>query len=210
MPGQYTPTFDWNDDAVAALIRLHAAGLSSAQIACEMGGGLTRGAISGKIDRLGLSGRARRIKVQEATWRPARSLSQSATDSHISRRMARPQDRGGGPIQRIQKRIEQQERAPKPAHVPMTDIPPDTSPDAVPFLARAGATCRWPLNGTVPIEAHLVGGSKTDGEHSYCCRHYEISVQAQRRPMSPAELELRRRAGQRRELKDQAAIFGGR
>lgn len=223
--------FDWTDERVEKLKADWAAGKSAGLIAADFG--ISRSAVSGKVDRLQLPPRVTMTgrptgRHHHANYGPAkeraevdyalrkqkpprqpRTLSQSATDSHISRRMARPQDKGGGPIQRIQNRREQ-EHAPKPERVPMTDIPPDTSPDAVPFLARAGNTCRWPLNDVVPIESHMSCGSKCDGEHSYCARHYRLSVQGPRRPMSPAELELRRRAGQRREMSDQAAIFGGR
>lgn len=45
----------WSDERIASLKVLYADGLSSSQIAVELGGGLTRNAIIGKVGRLGLT-----------------------------------------------------------------------------------------------------------------------------------------------------------
>ena len=47
----------WRDDLVTMLKTLWAAGLSASQIAAELGDGVTRCAVLGKVFRLGLSGR---------------------------------------------------------------------------------------------------------------------------------------------------------
>jgi GcrA cell cycle regulator len=44
----------WNDDRIAQLKRLHAQGLSCALIAAELGGGLSRNSVIGKLRRMGL------------------------------------------------------------------------------------------------------------------------------------------------------------
>lgn len=48
----------WTEDRVATLRRLWADGLSASQIARELGSGVTRNAVIGKLHRLGLSKRS--------------------------------------------------------------------------------------------------------------------------------------------------------
>lgn len=49
----------WNDERVDLLSRLWLEGRSASQIATELGQGVTRNAVIGKVHRLGLSGRAK-------------------------------------------------------------------------------------------------------------------------------------------------------
>ena len=49
----------WTDERVEQLKRLWNQGLSASQIAAELGQGVTRNAVIGKVHRLGLSGRAK-------------------------------------------------------------------------------------------------------------------------------------------------------
>lgn len=46
--------FDWNPDAIAKLVSLHAQGLSAGQIAYQFGGKMTRNMVCGKLGRLGI------------------------------------------------------------------------------------------------------------------------------------------------------------
>ena len=49
----------WNDERVDLLSKLWLEGRSASQIAAELGLGVTRNAVIGKVHRLGLSGRAK-------------------------------------------------------------------------------------------------------------------------------------------------------
>ena len=49
----------WSDDRVEKLKRLWADGLSASQIAAQLGGGVSRNAVIGKVHRLNLPGRAK-------------------------------------------------------------------------------------------------------------------------------------------------------
>src|SRR3954453_15613541 len=49
----------WTDERVERLKKLWSDGLSASQIAAELGGGVTRNAVIGKVHRLGLSGRGK-------------------------------------------------------------------------------------------------------------------------------------------------------
>lgn len=62
--------FDWTDERIAQLKALYADGLSSSQIAAELGGGLTRNSIIGKVNRLGLT---RDNHPSSAHWRDGRT-----------------------------------------------------------------------------------------------------------------------------------------
>ena len=62
----------WTEDRVGALKKLWLEGQSASQIAKQLGGGVTRNAVIGKVHRLGLSGRAaptRRIAAPPQTRR---------------------------------------------------------------------------------------------------------------------------------------------
>ena len=49
----------WTDERVELLKKLWLDGRSASQISGELGGGVTRNAVIGKVHRMGLSGRAR-------------------------------------------------------------------------------------------------------------------------------------------------------
>jgi len=49
-------SFVWTNEAVERLMALHAQGLSGSEVASRLGDGLTRGAVFGKLHRLGLTG----------------------------------------------------------------------------------------------------------------------------------------------------------
>ena len=57
----------WTDERVELLKKLWNQGLSASQIAAELGGGVTRNAVIGKVHRLGLSGRAKAPAPAAAT-----------------------------------------------------------------------------------------------------------------------------------------------
>ena len=59
----------WTDERVELLKKLWADGLSASQIAAELGG-ITRNAVSGKVHRLGLSGRAKSPSSAAPRWDP--------------------------------------------------------------------------------------------------------------------------------------------
>lgn len=59
--------FEWTEAAVRELRRLKGKNYSAGQIAKQLGGGLTRNAVIGKMDRLGLTGRKPKQKRPEAS-----------------------------------------------------------------------------------------------------------------------------------------------
>jgi len=63
--------FVWADDSVTLLASLWADGLSASQIAAELGGGVSRNAVIGKLHRIGLTGANGGSKPHKAHLAPA-------------------------------------------------------------------------------------------------------------------------------------------
>lgn len=194
MPAEnFNARFDWNPTTVAQLKALWAQGLSAGDIAREMGAA-TRNTIIGKVHALGLSGRGRAVPgvaraapgpkpVRTAVFKPKPSSDRSARDASRAKR---------------QREIDADHLA---AGAELRDLPADHSPDAVPYLAREGDTCRWPLNDVVPISEHQVCGSECVTGGVYCGRHARLSYDSaaarrasrgrERQPHKPSALHLR-------------------
>lgn len=165
------PHFLWTDEAIARLKELWREGLTASQTALQFG--VTRNSIMGKWTRLGL---VTHVKPREPrTPKQPRERRNWRGDESVQHRInvKRDSDLKLGAL---------------------TDLPQDESPDAVLWLERKTG-CKWPLNETAPISAHLVCGTPRDGEHSYCERHHRLSVSTPRH-YSDAELERRKRQGQ--------------
>ena len=60
----------WSEDRVETLKKLWEQGLSASQIATQLGMGVTRNAVIGKVHRLGLSGRATTSRMKSHRPRP--------------------------------------------------------------------------------------------------------------------------------------------
>lgn len=175
----------WRDEAKTEQVkRLWADGLSANQIAAEMDCGLTKNAVIAKVHRLGLDRRGQRRAKPKPPPTQRRTPFRPASD----RKVERP-------------RIGADSRMTMAFDVPsgaLTELPEDESPDAVRFLKREGAKCRWPLNDVVPIEKHKVCGSKCGGEDSYCPRHMRLSTRTSpAMSLSEAERARRRRQGEK-------------
>ena len=80
----------WTEDRVGALKKLWLEGQSASQIAKQLGGGVTRNAVIGKVHRLGLSGRAAPSQPARTTFRaPASAARRSPRPRAASRRPSR-------------------------------------------------------------------------------------------------------------------------
>lgn len=177
--------FNWTDSAVTRLTELWKDGFSAGHIEADLNGP-SRNAVIGKAHRLGL---ASRIERRPARAKPPKPQRKSPFKPPSDHQVTRP-------------RIGADSRMTLAFDVPrdaMTDLPADESPDAVLWLDRNGAKCKWPLNDVAPIDAHLVCGSKCRGEEPYCARHSSLATNPSRpRVLELSEAERARRAGQGR------------
>ena len=149
----------WTEERVEVLKKLWLDGFSASQIAKQLGGGLTRNAVIGKVHRLGLSGRAAPSQPQRAAFKPTRPV----------RPTPAPQPT---PVLR---------RA-EPA------IAPEPPPPAVFACEETGSAtvltlgshmCKWPIGDPSTDGFSFCG--RASGEGPYCVQHARVAYQAQPR-----------------------------
>ncbi len=158
----------WTDERVELLKKLWADGLSASQIAGEIGGGVTRNAVIGKVHRLGLSGRA---KTPAASTAPRQSAPRKASTTTTA---ASP--RGSRSAAAL---------APRPVvdYAIETEIVALVQEDVViPFSERVTimdlkeGMCRWPMGDPTKPEFRFCG-AKCGLGNPYCSHHAAIAYQ---------------------------------
>jgi GcrA cell cycle regulator len=164
----------WTDERVELLKKLWSQGLSASQIAAELGGGVTRNAVIGKVHRLGLSGRAKNPPAQAARPRkPTRTPSHPLTHNGGAVGAGQPQVRGNLAL------------APKttPAPAPMVHIAPQPVQEVVvPMSERVTimelreSMCRWPHGDPTTPDFRFCGAKSPPGT-PYCTYHSQIAYQ---------------------------------
>ena len=165
----------WNDERIDRLSRLWLEGRSASQIAAELGQGVTRNAVIGKVHRLGLSGRARVPATAAAGVRlrskaPHRSLPGDA-------RPPAPNPLAGAGITAL-----------------VAAVPPSAKvvipiSDRVTIMDLREAMCRWPLGDPTSSEFRYCGCRSEVGP--YCQAHARLAfqpVQDRRRPERVARI----------------------
>lgn len=150
-------TAGWTEDRVGALTKLWLEGQSASQIAKQLGGGVTRNAVIGKVHRLGLSGRAAPSQPARATFRPSRP------------RPAQPTQAPSAP-----RRIEAvQPRAAAPSvPAPMPDLPGTAT-----VMTLGAHMCKWPIGDPSSTEFSFCGRRSSEGV--YCVEHARVAYQPQ-------------------------------
>lgn len=149
----------WTDDRVSLLKKLWVEGHSAAQIAKQLGGGVTRNAVIGKVHRLGLAGRA--------------------TPSRPAKRPARPQQRpriaSAGGVATPRPRM-----APQP---PVLHLVPPLEPlrredgSVTTVLTLNDRVCKWPIGDPGTDEFAFCGRGSCAGP--YCAEHARLAFQPQ-------------------------------
>lgn len=141
----------WTDDRVQTLSKLWREGQSASQIARDLGHGITRNAVIGKVHRLGLSGR-------------------SAPRLPGAGRADQRRERRG----RIPRRLSAPRALPPPA-APATDLPlPDIGLASVVSVRRG--QCRWPMGDPLAEDFCLCGRPVERG--AYCAAHGALAYKA--------------------------------
>lgn len=150
-------TAGWTEDRVGALKKLWLEGQSASQIAKQLGGGVTRNAVIGKVHRLGLSGRAAPSQPARAAFRPSRP------------RPAQPTQAPSAP-----RRIEAvQPRAAAPSvAAPMPDLPGTAT-----VMTLGAHMCKWPIGDPSSTEFSFCGRRASEGV--YCVEHARVAYQPQ-------------------------------
>jgi GcrA cell cycle regulator len=156
--GRTPQTTPWSDDKVEELKRLWAAGCSATDIASELGDGISRCGVLGKINRLGL----------ERRRKPAPRKPRAQT---VPR---------GRPILRRPAFIAPVEVKEKPVHVEVLPEPP-----SLPRMRRlqlvqlADHHCRWPFGNPAGHPFYFCAADKDEHE-PYCRYHMDRAFVKQR------------------------------
>jgi len=168
----------WTDERVETLKKLWMEGLSASQIAGELGEGVTRNAVIGKVHRLKLSARAKtvsaapRLRPQQGQTTPIRRLGASPTPSMQPGALA-------GIIKRTVMRT-QSVGATALAAEPMIDMEPEAvqateevvvpKSERISLLRLTESTCKWPIGDPLSADFHFCGGD-AEGGKPYCEFH---------------------------------------
>ncbi len=153
----------WTDERVELLSKLWLEGRSASQIAAELGMGITRNAVIGKVHRLGLAGRAKVVPPPTATVRakvkaPAATAPEAAQNSDAEPVIVRL-------------------RAAAPARaVPVEDVLLPAT-ERVTIMDLRETSCRWPMGDPSQAEFRFCGAKTGIGVGPYCAAHARLAFQ---------------------------------
>lgn len=156
----------WTDERVELLRKLWNDGLSASQVAAEIGAGITRNAVIGKIHRLGLSQRAKTpIAPRPRMAKPPRPQAAPPRPQH-----------GPSVIGNVALAL-----------APRALVLPDTRPqeevvipmsERVTLMELREAMCRWPIGDPTTAEFRFCGAKSPGGGGSpYCGYHAQVAYQ---------------------------------
>ena len=148
----------WTEDRVETLKKLWLEGFSASQVAKQLGGGLTRNAVIGKVHRLGLSGRATPSQPQRPVFKPVRP--------------ARPIQAAAVPAPR---RVE-----PTLPAEPRRVVYVAEEAGSATVLTLGAHMCKWPI-GDPATDGFSFCGRASSSEGPYCTHHSQVAYQAQPR-----------------------------
>ncbi len=176
----------WTDERVERLSTLWLEGRSASQIATELGEGVSRNAVIGKVHRLGLSGRA--VPPAEAAAPRIREVPEPVTEvpTAAERVVAEPAPVEAVPdapamaahtVDDVAAILDAAEpitidlpalRAVKDVVIPITD--------RVTILELSGSMCRWPIGDPTSAEFRFCG-CRAVGTLPYCQEHARVAFQ---------------------------------
>lgn len=178
----------WTDDRVALLRKRWAAGRSASEIARELGGGVTRLGVIGKVHRLGLPGRetpARFVSQNATTYARRQAIAPEVRKGPANPRGVRPAPHlkpadvfGAGYVPSItpeeaQKRSEASAAAGRKL---VSAFAAPANDDAVLLMNRRPFQCSWPVGEPIrPAEQMCCGQPVPEGANravpTYCAAH---------------------------------------
>jgi GcrA cell cycle regulator len=163
----------WCEERVALLRRLWTDGLTAAQIAARLGG-VTRQAVLGKVDRLGLeprkppTARERNVTRRRQAANPRPSLA-AVTGGRTAFRFASPGRKFN---------------ADPPRSAVLPGLPPAPTSEPIDIAALTSKSCHWPID---PADGHgwrFCGAEvgARDSRRRYCDHHHfrELEPSARR------------------------------
>lgn len=173
----------WTDERVELLRKLWSDGLSASQVAAELGPGITRNAVIGKIHRLGLAERAKTA----ATPRPRAAKAARPQTASISA------PRSGGHAVHGNVALAFATQAVVVARVAPEEEVVIPMSERVTLMELRESMCRWPMGDPTTPEFRFCGANSPIGSGPYCAHHARVAYQpAQDRRRARAELKAPR------------------
>ncbi len=163
----------WTDERVELLRQLWLDGKSASQISAQLGHGLTRNAVIGKVHRLGLAGRAKTPTPAAPAPRPAsapRAATRPAQSSGPAIHAAAPMRGNTALAVESEPLIET-----RPVFLDEEDVVVPMSL-RVTIVELREAMCRWPL-GDPSSQEFRYCGSPSSGTGPYCTHHSQLAYQ---------------------------------
>jgi GcrA cell cycle regulator len=155
----------WTDERVQMLSKLWLEGRSASQIATELGMGVTRNAVIGKVHRLGLAGRP---KAAVPTAAPARKAVKPAARAHEPV-FAEPVFESAPPLPVTLKPI-----VSAPA---LADFEAPVC-EQVTIMELRESSCRWPMGDPTSADFRYCGARTPVGSCGpYCSAHARLAFQ---------------------------------
>ncbi|MFM8701501.1 MAG: GcrA family cell cycle regulator [Hyphomicrobiales bacterium] len=173
----------WNDERVETLKKLWNQGLSASQIAGELGHGITRNAVIGKVHRLGLSGRTKSpsaptSRQRKTTRAPSHPMGHSTmtrmrqASGRVTAGIGLPTMRGSlaisASLPMISSLIEYQPASIEDVVVPISE--------RITLMELRESTCRWPFGDPSSVDFRFCGASSPAGT-PYCEFHSKLAYQ---------------------------------
>lgn len=156
----------WTDERIARLKEMWAKGATASEIAAELGN-LTRNAVCGKIDRLGLSGKRRAEKIRDKAKVKLVPVAKVQTKDRLKVAV-------GAQVQAIN-RIKKA-ASPELIKEDFTPRVVDVPSHRVTILEVRAMECRWPDEDRNEDGLHTFCGNPTDDGSSYCPAHAALAI----------------------------------
>jgi len=170
----------WTDERVEVLKKLWMEGLSASQIAGELGQGVTRNAVIGKVHRLKLSARAkpassspRARAAHRSPRRPSGGSTSSSSMGTMKRRSVNSSPMIGATA------LKQSEDLDTEFYVAPNLAQELVIPEGerVSLLELSELTCKWPIGDPLNSDFHFCGRGSLEGK-PYCEFHSKRAYHA--------------------------------
>lgn len=173
---------DWSDERVESLKQFFEAGLSAGQIATEIGHGVTRNMVCGKLSRLGLK------RVSKETLSASQTQPGIISGIQVHAEKGTVGSKAGGIIARIKARIH--DTAAQVVPLTVVHDAADTKPVHIGLMELTEETCRWPYAEEGSPTTYCGCTSKPNSP--YCYEHHAVAYHKRaERPISNEERERR-------------------
>jgi GcrA cell cycle regulator len=156
----------WTDERVERLKKLWSDGLSASQIAGELGGGVTRNAVIGKVHRLGLSGRGK--PTGTGTPRPRKVAPRAPSPPTTLESLRRRSSVALAPARKPEPEVAFEPRPIEEVVIPMSE--------RVTIMELRDSMCRWPLGDPSSPDFRFCG-LRSQTSLPYCGYHAQVAYQ---------------------------------